>query len=79
MYTPNTIQTTPTSRKYLTPSNKSYLQDHNGLGGTKKQMKESNTTDFLPPTKKTCYPNLKSERRPDCQDTLPDKQALTAF
>jgi hypothetical protein len=23
--------------------------------------------------------NLKSERRPDCQDKLPDKQALTAF
>ena len=39
MYTPNTIQTTLASRKYLTPSSKSYLQYHNGLGGTKKQMK----------------------------------------
>jgi gamma-glutamyl:cysteine ligase YbdK (ATP-grasp superfamily) len=28
---------------------------------------------------KTYYHNLKSERRPDCQDKLPDKQALTAF
>ena len=35
MYTPNMIQTIPTSRKYLTPPSKSYLQDHNGLGGTK--------------------------------------------
>jgi hypothetical protein len=50
MYTPNTIQTTLTSRKYLTRSSKSYLQDHKGLGGTKKQMEESNKTGFLPPT-----------------------------
>jgi hypothetical protein len=28
---------------------------------------------------KTYYCNLKSERQPDCQDKLPDKQALTAF
>jgi hypothetical protein len=27
------------------------VQDHNGLGGTKKQMKESNKIGFLPPTK----------------------------
>ena len=27
----------------------------------------------------TYYHNLISEQRPDCQDTLPDKQALTAF
>jgi hypothetical protein len=46
MYTPNTIQTTPTSCKYLTPSSKSYMQDHNGLGGTKKHMKESHKTGF---------------------------------
>jgi len=26
---------------------------------------------------KTYYRNLKSERRPDCHETLPDKQALT--
>jgi len=79
MYTPNMTQTTLTSRKYLTPSRKNYLRDHNGLGSTKKQMKESNKTGFLPPMKKTYYCNLKSEQQPDCQDTLLDKQALTAF
>jgi hypothetical protein len=50
MYMPNTIQTMLTPRNYLTLSNKSYLQNHNGSGGTKKQMKDSNKTGFSPPT-----------------------------
>jgi hypothetical protein len=50
MYTPHTIQTMLTPWKYLTLSSKSYLQNHNGSGGTKKQMKDSNKTSFSPPT-----------------------------
>jgi len=42
-------------------------------------MEECNKIGFLPPTEKTYYRNLKSERRSDCHDTLPDKQSLTAF
>jgi len=60
MYTPNTIQTMLTPWKYLTLSSKSYLQNHNSSCDTKMQMKESNKTGFLPPTKKTYYRNLKS-------------------
>jgi hypothetical protein len=42
-------------------------------------MKESNKTGFFITNEKAYYHNLKSERRPDRQDKLPDKQALTAF
>jgi len=77
MYMPKTIQTMLTLWKYLTSSSKSYLQNRKGLRVTKKQMEECNKIGFLPPTKKTYYRNLKSERRSDCHDTLPDKQALT--
>jgi hypothetical protein len=49
---PNTAQVMSTLRKYLTPSSKSYQQSHNGLDGIRKQMNESNKTDYLLPTKK---------------------------
>jgi hypothetical protein len=42
-------------------------------------MKESNKTGFFASNEKTYYCNLKSERRPNCQDILPDKHVLTAF
>jgi len=76
-YTPNTIQTVLTLRKYLTPSSKAickittaYTKEANG----RKQQNRLFTTN-----EKTYYRNLRSKGRPDCHDTLPDKQALTAF
>jgi hypothetical protein len=49
---PNTAQVMSTPRKYLTPSSKSYQQSHKGLDGIRKQMNESNKTDYLLPTKR---------------------------
>jgi hypothetical protein len=76
---PNTTQVMSTQRKYLTPSRKSYQQSHKRLDGIRKQINESNGTDYLLPKKETYCRNLKRERRPDCQDKLPDKQILTNF
>ena len=49
------------------------LRRYKDANGRKQQNRLFTTNE------KTYYRNLKSERRPDCHDTLPDKQALTAF
>jgi hypothetical protein len=48
----NTAHVMSTLRKYFTPSSKSYQQSHKGLDGIRKQMNESNKTDYLLQTKK---------------------------
>jgi hypothetical protein len=50
---PNTTQAMSVLQKYLTPSSKSYQQSHKGLDGIRKQMNESNKTDYSLPMKKT--------------------------
>jgi len=50
-----------------------WLRQYKEANGRKHQNRLFTTNE------KTYYCNLKSERRPDCQDTLLDKQALTAF
>jgi hypothetical protein len=44
-----------------------------------KEANERKQQNRLFTAKKTYYRNIKSGRRPDCQNNLPDKQALTAF
>ena len=79
MYMPNTIQTMLTLRKYLTPLKQRLSVKSQRLRWYKEANGRKQQNRLFTTNEKTCYCNLKSEQRPDCHDTLPDKQALTAF